>query len=176
MASTGVSMYLTREANAATLRQLAALAPGSTLVMTYVLPLEMIDAEDLPGLEASVRGARAAGTPFLSFFAPPDIVTMARDAGFKQAEAVSETVSPRAISRAARMGCGPRTESSCSSPPTDAAVGPASVEAAATDRRPNRQGPVQLAVTHEGWSAVSLTIGYTMSSRPPSIRMVWPVT
>ena len=39
VASTGVSMYLTREANAATLRELAALAPGSTVAMTFLLPL-----------------------------------------------------------------------------------------------------------------------------------------
>jgi O-methyltransferase involved in polyketide biosynthesis len=34
VASTGVSMYLTREANAAALRQAAGLAAGSTLVTT----------------------------------------------------------------------------------------------------------------------------------------------
>ena len=41
VASTGVSMYLTKEAIAATLRQVAALAPGSTLAMTFLLPLEL---------------------------------------------------------------------------------------------------------------------------------------
>src|SRR5512146_732607 len=35
VASTGVSMYLTKDAVAATLRQVAALAPGSTLAMTF---------------------------------------------------------------------------------------------------------------------------------------------
>ena len=38
--STGVSMYLSKEANAATLRQVAALAPGSMLAMTFLFPLE----------------------------------------------------------------------------------------------------------------------------------------
>src|SRR4029453_2139157 len=37
--STGVSMYLTKEAVMATLRQVAALAPGSTLAMSFLLPL-----------------------------------------------------------------------------------------------------------------------------------------
>ena len=37
VASTGVSMYLTKEATAATLRQLAALAAGSTVAMTFLL-------------------------------------------------------------------------------------------------------------------------------------------
>ena len=36
--STGVSMYLSKDANAATLRQIAGLAPGSTLAMTFLLP------------------------------------------------------------------------------------------------------------------------------------------
>ncbi|RKE39961.1 methyltransferase (TIGR00027 family) [Paraburkholderia sp. BL23I1N1] len=87
--STGVSMYLTREANAATLRDVAALAPGSTLAMTFLLPLEPADPEVRPGLEMAEKGARASGTPFLSFFTPPDILTQAYEAGFKEARHVS---------------------------------------------------------------------------------------
>ena len=41
VASTGVSMYLTRAANLAVLRQLALLAPGSTLAMSFLLPIEL---------------------------------------------------------------------------------------------------------------------------------------
>jgi methyltransferase (TIGR00027 family) len=87
--STGVSMYLTRDANAATLRQVTALAPGSTLAMTFLFPLELADAEVRPGLEMAEKGARASGTPFLSFFTPSDIVALARKAGFKKARHVS---------------------------------------------------------------------------------------
>ncbi|MFL9866561.1 class I SAM-dependent methyltransferase [Paraburkholderia fungorum] len=87
--STGVSMYLTKEANMATLREVAALAAGSTLAMTFLLPLEMADPEVRPGLEMAEKGARASGTPFLSFFTPPDILTLAHDAGFKEARHVS---------------------------------------------------------------------------------------
>ncbi len=89
VASTGVSMYLTKDANAATLRQLASLAPGSTLVMTFLRPVELLDEEDRPGLLASQAGARASGTPFVSFFAPQEIVALARDAGFRDARHVS---------------------------------------------------------------------------------------
>jgi len=89
VASTGVSMYLTRDANVATLRQLASLAPGSTLVTTFLLPLELLDAEDRPGLQLSANGARGSGTPFISFFAPPDMLALARAAGFRNAEDVS---------------------------------------------------------------------------------------
>ncbi|MHA7682609.1 class I SAM-dependent methyltransferase [Cupriavidus sp. PET2-C1] len=87
--STGVSMYLTRDANAATLRDVAALAPGSTLAMTFLLPLELADPEVRPGLEMAEKGARASGTPFLSFFIPPDILALAHEAGFKEARHVS---------------------------------------------------------------------------------------
>ena len=88
VSSTGVSMYLTRDAVAASLRQVAALAPGSTLAMTFVLPIEFAGPEVRRGLEIAERGARAAGTPFLSFFRPEEIVAMAREAGFKQARHV----------------------------------------------------------------------------------------
>jgi methyltransferase (TIGR00027 family) len=89
VASTGVIMYLTKEANAATLHQLAALAPGSALAMSFLLPAELIDEADRPGLDISARGARAAGTPFLSFYSPEEMLALARDAGFRDAEHIS---------------------------------------------------------------------------------------
>jgi len=87
--STGVSMYLTKDAYASTLRQVAVLAPGSTLAMTFLLPLGMADPEMRPGLEMAEKGARASGTPFLSFFAPPEILALAQEAGFREARHVS---------------------------------------------------------------------------------------
>lgn len=89
VASTGVSMYLSREAIMATLRQVAALAPGSTFAMSFMLPIEMADPEVRPGIERAAAGARANGTPFISFFTPAEMLALARDAGFKTAEHVS---------------------------------------------------------------------------------------
>jgi methyltransferase (TIGR00027 family) len=89
VASTGVSMYLTKDAIAATLRQVAALAPGSTLAMTFLLPLELADPEVRPGLELAQKAARASGTPFISFFTPNEMLTLAREAGFREARRVS---------------------------------------------------------------------------------------
>jgi len=89
VASTGVTMYLTREAIAATLRHVAALAPGSTLATTFLLPLELVEPEERPGREATERFARAAGTPFVSFFAPEEMLALAREAGFEEARHVS---------------------------------------------------------------------------------------
>jgi methyltransferase (TIGR00027 family) len=87
--STGVSMYLTREANVATLRELATLAPGCTVVMTFQLPLDLLDEEDRPARLFAENGARASGTPFISFFSPPDMMLLARDAGFTDVAHVS---------------------------------------------------------------------------------------
>ena len=92
VASTGVSMYLTRDANIATLRQLAFLAPGSTLVMTFLQPLELLDADERPGVQAAQEGAQSSGTPFISFFAPEDMMALARDSGFADARYISATV------------------------------------------------------------------------------------
>ncbi|WP_243288050.1 class I SAM-dependent methyltransferase [Geothrix terrae] len=89
VASTGVSMYLTREAVAATLGWVAALAPGSTLVMSFLVPLELADPGVRPGMARAMEGARASGTPFLSFFDPPELVALAREAGFHEARHVS---------------------------------------------------------------------------------------
>ena len=88
-ASTGVSIYLTRDAIAATLRQIAALAPGSMLAMTFLLPLELADPEVRPGLQLAEKGARASGTPFISFFTPTEMLALAREAGFREVQHVS---------------------------------------------------------------------------------------
>jgi len=90
--STGVTMYLTKDATAATLRRIAGLAPGSTLAMTFLLPTGLLDDADRPGLRASEEGARAAGTPFLSFYTPREMLALAREAGFKDARHVPGTV------------------------------------------------------------------------------------
>jgi O-methyltransferase involved in polyketide biosynthesis len=82
-------MYLTKDATTATLRQVAALASGSTLAMTFLLPLEFAEPDERPVREAAERGARAGGTPFISFFTPPEMLALARDAGFSDVQHVS---------------------------------------------------------------------------------------
>jgi methyltransferase (TIGR00027 family) len=86
---TGVSLYLTKEAITSTLNQIATLAPGSTLAMTFYLPMELMDEEDKPLQQIAEKGAREAGTPFLSFFAPNEILNLALNAGFKEAKTIS---------------------------------------------------------------------------------------
>jgi len=89
VSSLGVSMYLTRDAITASLRHLAALAPGSTLVMSFMLPFEMMGPDLRPAVERAAEGARASGTPFLSLFTPTEMLALARDAGFREVRHVS---------------------------------------------------------------------------------------
>ncbi len=89
IASTGVGMYLTKDAIVSTLRQVARLASGSTFVMSFMLPIELLDPEVRPGVERAAKGARDNGTPFISFFTPTEMLALARDTGFKEVQHVS---------------------------------------------------------------------------------------
>lgn len=89
VAALGLSLYLTREANLAILREVASLARGSTLALTFLLPIDLAAPEVRPGLEFSARGAAANGTPFLSYFSPAEAIALAREAGFSEARHVT---------------------------------------------------------------------------------------
>jgi methyltransferase (TIGR00027 family) len=89
VASTGVTQYLSKDATAATLRHIAALAPGSTLAMTFMLPLNLDEPEARPGLKTAEQGAQASGTPFISFFNPEEMLALARQCGLREARHVS---------------------------------------------------------------------------------------
>jgi len=89
VSSTGVSMYLTREAILALLREVASLAAGSTFAMSFLLPLAMAEPAVRPGMERAAEGARASGTPFISFFMPAEMMALAREAGFRAVRHVS---------------------------------------------------------------------------------------
>ncbi|MET8978090.1 class I SAM-dependent methyltransferase [Streptomyces sp. NPDC004539] len=90
--STGVSMYLTKDTTAATLRRIAGLASGTTLAMTFLLPAGLVADTDRPGLRTSEDGARASGTPFISFYTPEEMLALARTAGFEDARHVPGTL------------------------------------------------------------------------------------
>lgn len=87
--STGVSMYLSRETNLATFQQMAKLAMGSTFATTFMLSLELLDPKERASMEFVMKRAKEAGTPFLSLFTPPDILAMAKKAGFSKSQYVS---------------------------------------------------------------------------------------
>ncbi len=89
VASMGVSMYLTREATAQTLRDVASMAPGTVFVMTFQPPTDSLHGADRRAREMAVAGAARSGTPFISFYTPEDVVALARKAGFAAAAYVS---------------------------------------------------------------------------------------
>jgi len=91
VASTGVTMYVTKEATAATLRRVAALAPGSTLAMTFLIPPQLLEAPDRSVIQTTEKNARASGTPFISFFSPEEILALAHEAGFREVRALATT-------------------------------------------------------------------------------------
>lgn len=69
----GVTVYLTREANLATLRAIANTGtPGSELVFTYVDQIEFATGEARSG-NANAKAAAAMGEPYLSGFDPKEI-------------------------------------------------------------------------------------------------------
>jgi methyltransferase (TIGR00027 family) len=87
--SMGVSMYLTEESIFSMLRQVASLAEGTKIIMTFLQPLDRVEPEERNGYEMAMKGANASGTPFLSFFSPPEILSLARKAGFHDAQHIS---------------------------------------------------------------------------------------
>jgi methyltransferase (TIGR00027 family) len=87
--STGVSMYLTQEANQATFSQIAKLASGSTFAMTFMLALDYLLAQERSIMEFVMKKAAESGTPFLSLYPPDEILKMAQTAGFKSAQYIS---------------------------------------------------------------------------------------
>ncbi|MFV0316783.1 MAG: class I SAM-dependent methyltransferase [Microthrixaceae bacterium] len=89
VSSSGVSMYITRDATGSTLEQLSVLAPGSAVLMTFMFPFEMTDPAERPGLEGAARGAEASGTPWISFYTSDEMVQLALDAGFTDARVVT---------------------------------------------------------------------------------------
>jgi methyltransferase (TIGR00027 family) len=83
LASTGVAMYLTPEANREEFKRMAKFAPESVLVLSFMLPPALVpEPERTPYLMVAER-AKASGTPFLSFYEPDALVSLLKDSGFK---------------------------------------------------------------------------------------------
>lgn len=88
--SIGVSMYVSKETVAATMRQLATLAPGSAVCMTFMLPIDMVEpAEEREHRIASEAAAKGSAGAFISVFTPSEMLNLARGAGFKDVQHVS---------------------------------------------------------------------------------------
>ncbi|WP_407505345.1 class I SAM-dependent methyltransferase [Elizabethkingia miricola] len=89
IACTGVTLYLTRSAIKETLQHMVSLAAGSVVVISFYLPVELLEKEDQPMQEMANKGAQQAGTPFISFFSPEEVIAIAKESGLKNTNLVS---------------------------------------------------------------------------------------
>jgi hypothetical protein len=69
----------------------AAAADGTAVPVALWRAMHLLDDADRAGFRMAESGARAAGTPFISFYTPDEMLALAREAGFKDAEHVSGT-------------------------------------------------------------------------------------
>lgn len=87
--STGVSMYLTKDANQAMLKQISKLPPGSVFAMTFMLSLDLLHGQERATMDFVMKKAQDSGTPFISLFSPDEILAMAKEAGFAKVQYMS---------------------------------------------------------------------------------------
>ncbi|ADY51088.1 transcriptional regulator, MerR family [Pseudopedobacter saltans DSM 12145] len=87
--STGVTLYLTKDAIVSMLKQMSHFAKGSVLAVTLYLPIELMDKEDQPLQEIANKATKEAGTPFISFFSVKEMRDLANEAGFSDFELIS---------------------------------------------------------------------------------------
>lgn len=101
----GVTMYLTREANLATLRSIASCSPaGSELVFTY-LDQRLFQAQSDSFRELEQRVA-ALGEPFLSGFNPAELAANLADCGLDLAEDLNGSEAAARYDRGGALGSG----------------------------------------------------------------------
>ena len=78
----GVTQYLTEEAVFNTLKQVASFAPGTEIMVTYVISESQLDAENQRLIAINKSGAAARGEPWLSLFEPSHLASRLRELGF----------------------------------------------------------------------------------------------
>ena len=85
----GVTMYLTAEAVAATLRTVAGFAPGSRLCFDYRVPATMLNPIERVINDVIGQRVAALGEPWLSTFDPAQLRQQLLDMGFSTAESAT---------------------------------------------------------------------------------------
>jgi methyltransferase (TIGR00027 family) len=78
----GVTMYLTRDAIGTTLDELSTLAPGTQVVMDYLLPAELRDAAGQTYVDMVGPTTAERGEPWLSFLTPQEVGDLLTTRGF----------------------------------------------------------------------------------------------
>ena len=82
IASTGVAQYITIDAMTETFRQAAGLAPGTAFISTFVPPTDLIDPAERHYRALTEQMAASRGHPWISFYTPREIISIASEAGF----------------------------------------------------------------------------------------------
>ncbi len=82
----GVTVYLTRDAIRRTLASLAALAPGSEAVFSYVTPSSSLDGPARARRAALAARTAAVAEPWLTSFEPDELARELRELGFVPVE------------------------------------------------------------------------------------------
>lgn len=88
--------------------RVASLAPGSSLVMSFMLPFELADPDGRPGIERAAAGARTNGTPFISLRPSSSRAASRRD-GSTTSSTSSRRASRIPTSSSQASGLGKRT-------------------------------------------------------------------
>jgi len=78
----GVTMYLTREAIGRMLAELGRFAPGSEVVLDYLLTAELRDPAGQTYVDLVAPVAAQRGEPWLSFFPPEEMAALLAQHGF----------------------------------------------------------------------------------------------
>lgn len=92
----GVTMYLTREAIGAALAALGALAPGTEIVLEYMLPQELRDEAGQTYVDLVAPVSAERGEPWLTFLSPQQMAELLDAHGFEVIRQVTrrESVDP----------------------------------------------------------------------------------
>lgn len=94
-----VTMYLTDEAVAATLRAVADLGPGTTISFSYMQHANLLTEPEQAMHTLTNKVSAKLGEPHLSYYSPAEIEQIARDAGFDTVEHHRPTSSPHFVGR-----------------------------------------------------------------------------
>ena len=82
----GVTMYLTDEAIASTLRFIASRPKGGGVAFDYAVPIETLSWTGRMAMRMMMRRVAAAGEPFRTFFDPPVLIARLKEMGFHNVE------------------------------------------------------------------------------------------
>jgi methyltransferase (TIGR00027 family) len=86
----GVTMYLTRDAIAETLKTIASFAPGTQIVLDTMLSADHRDEAGQSYMDVLVPAFADRGEAFLSFFSPEEVTALVAECGYETIEQVNQ--------------------------------------------------------------------------------------